>query len=125
MRSVDAWIERAEYDIETARAMLDTGRYLYVLFCCQQAIEKALKAIIAKQTNEMPPRIHALIRLAELSGVELTEKQELLFRGLTTYYVQSRYPQTIASLALNVSKEDSRATLSDTEEIIQWLRSMI
>jgi HEPN domain-containing protein len=40
------WTEQARYDLDTARAMFDSGRYLYVLFCCQQAVEKALKAII-------------------------------------------------------------------------------
>lgn len=38
------WIERAEYDLETAKAMQQTGRYLYVGFMCQQTVEKALKA---------------------------------------------------------------------------------
>lgn len=40
--------EQAEYDLETARAMLDAGRFLYILFCCQQAIAKALKALIIR-----------------------------------------------------------------------------
>jgi HEPN domain-containing protein len=34
------WIALAEYDFETAKAMLDSGRYLYVAFTCQQVIEK-------------------------------------------------------------------------------------
>ncbi|HNT28701.1 MAG TPA: HEPN domain-containing protein, partial [bacterium] len=37
------WFEIAEYDLETARAMLKTKRYLYVGFMCHQTIEKALK----------------------------------------------------------------------------------
>jgi len=45
---VSHWVERAEYDLETARSMLDTGRYLYVGYMCQQAVEKALKGIIAQ-----------------------------------------------------------------------------
>ena len=34
------WEDIAEYDFETANAMLNSGRYLYVVFMCQQAIEK-------------------------------------------------------------------------------------
>ena len=41
------WIELADYDIATAKAMLQTGRYLYVGFMGQQTIEKALKGIIS------------------------------------------------------------------------------
>ena len=38
--AAEKWAAQSLYDIETAKAMLDTGRYLYVLFCCQQAVEK-------------------------------------------------------------------------------------
>lgn len=40
------WNDLARYDLETARAMMTSGRYLYVLFCCQQAAEKAVKGIV-------------------------------------------------------------------------------
>jgi HEPN domain-containing protein len=36
------WDDMAEYDLETARAMQSTGRYLYVGFMCHQAVEKKL-----------------------------------------------------------------------------------
>lgn len=62
------WVERAEYDLETAKAMLDTARYLYVAYMCQQAVEKLLKTLIAQQNKENLP-IHNLNRLAELAGI--------------------------------------------------------
>ena len=36
----DYWEDIAEYDLVTAEAMLFSGRYLYVVFMCQQAVEK-------------------------------------------------------------------------------------
>ena len=44
MDKVQYWIDIAEYDMETASAMLQTGRYLYVGFMCHQTMEKILKA---------------------------------------------------------------------------------
>lgn len=44
--TVRQWVNRSKYDLETARAMQAGGRYFYVVFCCQQAVEKALKAVI-------------------------------------------------------------------------------
>jgi HEPN domain-containing protein len=38
------WAEIADYDLDTAEAMLATKRYLYVGFMCHQTIEKLLKA---------------------------------------------------------------------------------
>ena len=61
-------VERAEYDLGTAKAMLDTARHLYVAYMCQQAVEKLLKAIIAQQNKENLP-IHNLNRLAEIARV--------------------------------------------------------
>jgi HEPN domain-containing protein len=34
------WVDIARYDLDTADAMFKTGRWLYVAFMCQQAIEK-------------------------------------------------------------------------------------
>jgi HEPN domain-containing protein len=37
---VTYWTEIADYDLETAKAMLASKRYLYVGFMCHQTIEK-------------------------------------------------------------------------------------
>lgn len=54
---VKRWLDIAAYDKVTAEAMYKSGRYLYVLFMCQQAVEKTLKGIIAynylKRTKEL------------------------------------------------------------------------
>jgi HEPN domain-containing protein len=61
----------AEYDLETARAMLESRRYLYVGFMCHQTVEKALKVIISRdcQKDEIPPKIHHLLKLADRAGL--------------------------------------------------------
>jgi hypothetical protein len=63
---IEYWIDLADYDIETAKAMLKSKRFLYVGLMCHQAIEKALKAIIVRdcQIDEIPPKIHDLSKLA-------------------------------------------------------------
>lgn len=66
--TVKIWMDRVEYDFETAQAMYKAGRYLYVVFMCQQAVEKTLKAILAFQGKEIKP-IHHLSKLAELAGI--------------------------------------------------------
>lgn len=66
-RTVQKWVEQARYDLETARAMLASERYLYVLFYCQQAVEKALKALIVERTGEFPPA-HSQLAPAGGSG---------------------------------------------------------
>ena len=119
------WVERAVYDLDTARAMLESKRYLYVLFCCQQAVEKMLKAIIAKQSQELPPRLHQLVRLAERAQVPLNEEQADFLRELSTHYIQSRYPEEIEDISSQVSVQHAQQVVKRTEEVVRWLRSML
>lgn len=47
------WVQIAKYDLETAKAMMNSSRFLYVLFTCQQAVEKMLKALIVEFTKKL------------------------------------------------------------------------
>ena len=52
------WEDIASYDLGTAEAMFDSGRYLYVVFMCQQAIEKLSKGLYVYYTNLEATRTH-------------------------------------------------------------------
>ena len=86
---VEHWIERSNYDLDTANVMLDTGRYLYVAYMCQQTIEKILKAIIAHHGRENFP-IHNLNRLAELASIK-TELNSEQFKSMQVPQGDSSY----------------------------------
>lgn len=120
--SVQVWLERVVYDLETARAMLKTGRYLYVVFMCQQAVEKALKAILSLQEKEVKP-IHNLSKLAALAELlsEFDEEQSVFIDDLSAYYLNARYKETISDLSKNIDKQAARAYLHKTKDLIAWL----
>jgi HEPN domain-containing protein len=59
------WIDLSDYDMETAHAMFQSKRYLYVGFMCHQTIEKAFKAYFTKLKSETPPYSHSLSFLAK------------------------------------------------------------
>ena len=121
----ERWVEQSDYDLETARAMLASGRFLYVLFCCQQSMEKMLKALISRRTREFPPRVHNLMRLAETAQIELDDDKASFLRELAAYYIQSRYPEEIETAGAQVSRGLADKTLKTTEEMIKWLSSML
>ena len=119
---VSHWVERSEYDLATARAMLDTARYLYVGYMCQQAIEKILKAIIAQQNKENPP-IHNLNRLAEIASIrnELSPEQFAFLAELTPYCIEARYGDYKGSISEIIDKKKASEVFKRTQEIFQWL----
>ncbi|MCD4813186.1 HEPN domain-containing protein [bacterium] len=119
------WQEQANYDLETANSMLESSRYLYVLFCCQQAIEKILKAVIVVKKNEMPPRSHQLIRLAEFAEITLEEDSADFFRELSNYYIHSRYPDTLEIAGELLDRTQTEKVLVKSKEVFQWLKLML
>jgi HEPN domain-containing protein len=123
--AAEKWAAQSLYDIETAKAMLDAGRYLYVLFCCQQAVEKMLKALIAKRTRELPPRLHNLMRLAEVASLTIPEDTAHLFRRLTDFYIASRYPEELEAATWNVDSSQVQQTYVATEEVLRWLSAVL
>ncbi len=119
------WAERARYDLDTADAMFKAGRYLYVLFCCQQAVEKALKAVVVRRTGELPPRIHNLPRLAEVAGLESSHEQARFLGELSAYYFQSRYPEEMRAAGSAITRELAQEVLGKTEQTIKWVLSTL
>jgi HEPN domain-containing protein len=49
------WLDIAQYDLETANAMFDSGRWLYVVFMCQQALEKLAKGLYVLYIDDNIP----------------------------------------------------------------------
>jgi HEPN domain-containing protein len=123
---VSHWLERSRYDLDTAKAMLDAGRYLYVAYMCQQAVEKLLKAIIAYHGKENLP-IHNLNRLAELAELrgELADEQIDLLAELTAYNVEARYGDYKESLSEIIDIDKAKILFDKTQELFRWLCAKI
>jgi len=123
---VEHWIERSQYDLNTAKAMFDTGRYLYVAYMCQQTVEKILKAIIAQQGKENFP-IHNLNRLAEISAIsnELSSDQFNFLAELTPYHIEARYGDYKENLSEIIDAQKAQQVYKKTLEIHNWLYQKI
>lgn len=116
------WLERVSYDMETAKAMLRTGRLIYAIFMCQQAIEKCFKAALSFKDLEIVP-IHNLRRLAELSGVieELDESKLMKLDFLSSYYINARYKEDLYQLSRGITDKTAQDFIDFSEGIVSWL----
>jgi len=54
---VKEWQTQSDYDFNTAKAMFESGRYIYSVFMCHLSIEKALKGLFAELTESLPPNV--------------------------------------------------------------------
>lgn len=123
-QDVKYWVDLSKYDIDTAKAMLESGRYLYVLFTCQQSIEKMLKALIVKNTKSFPPKIHDLVKLINIAKIDIEIEQKEFLAKLNYYYLETRYPRELSEISKQIKKNTAANFYNNTKKILKWLKSI-
>ncbi len=123
MSKADYWIDLAKYDLDTAKAMNDSKRYLYVGFMSHQVAEKALKAYYVKCMDNNPPYTHNLTLLAEKSGIydEMTDEQKDFMDFLEPLNIEARYPTTKEKLLAILNDEKCKELIKKTEGMLEWV----
>ena len=121
------WLDLCEYDLDTAKAMLETKRYLYVGFMCHQVVEKALKAYFSAVQSNEPPKIHSLIRLAQISGLnkQMSEDQLDTLSDFMPLNIEARYPSDKKRLIKSLNEKKCESIITKTEEIYQWIQRQL
>ena len=124
----ELWLEKAERDLDAAVAMFDTGRWFYVVFMCQQAVEKLVKGLYVQYVDDNVPRTHnigLLINRFEANlSVKVEEKHYRLFETLSKYYLADRYPDYISIVGEQINREYAEDILKNTKEVFQWLLTL-
>ena len=118
------WLRRAKSNLARARCGKIKDEILYEDLCfdCQQAVEKAIKALLISIDKEFPP-IHSIARLLEIvSETEIkipAEIQEAI--DLTDYAVNTRYPGEREA----VTKEEYDEAIAISEAVYRWVSGII
>jgi HEPN domain-containing protein len=122
------WLDIAQYDLDTAEAMFASGRWLYVVFMCQQAIEKLCKGLYLLFIDDNIPMIHDINSLVtklegKLSSV-INDDKRLLFAKLSAFYLNNRYPKYKERLSVSINREEAQNILEQTREAFKWLQTL-
>ncbi len=120
--SEQEWYRISEHDLATAEAMLRTGRYAYVAFMCQQAIEKLLKAIYVQQAEELPPRTHNLLYLLDELTLDLAEEDREFLARLRECYIEARYPGQQLDFFREMTEERARSIYRNSQELWECVK---
>ncbi len=118
IKSSQEWLRQAEYDIETAGAMLDSRRYIYCVFMCHLSIEKALKALYAKKLGKNPSKTHNLVYLAQSIHLDLPEQIKEFLEMLDDVSVPTRYPEELEKLIKEYTENKTKDILDKSREIM-------
>ena len=110
------------YDLATAQQMLKTGRYVYVVFMCHMAIEKALKAVISQRINKLPPKTHDLIYLLDAGKIELLAELIDFIGIINNASIVTRYPEDLSQLVSSYPKNVAKRYFDKTLEVIKCIK---
>ena len=88
--------------------------------------EKTLKALfVDRNDNNMPPKTHNLVKLAQLSQVEVDREQRNLLDKVTDFNIQTRYPDYKLDFYNRCTKEYAGEYFRKIKELYAWLKSLI
>jgi HEPN domain-containing protein len=122
------WLEVAQYDLQTAEAMLTTGRWLYVAFMCQQSVEKLVKGLYILYLDDNVPRTHSIETIAERFRdklpSEIPQNYLDLFVTLSSCYFNNRYPEYKDKWSSQIKEPEAKALFSQTQEVFAWLLTL-
>lgn len=122
---VKYWKEASEHDIETATSLFRTGKYDYCLFLCHLAVEKMLKAVVARHDKNHPPFTHNLLYLAGKAELELSKVQIELLDTINQFNMEVRYPEDLRAFYKKVNKLYAQRYLKEGKEIWKWLQNQL
>jgi len=123
---IQFWIDSADSDLDTAEALFAAEKYDWSLFLGHLVLEKALKAHYVKDNeNQMPPRIHNLVKLAEKTQITVTEELKEFFDRVTDFNSEVRYPGYKREFQKKCTKEFCGKEFTKIQESYKWLKSLI
>jgi len=102
--------------------MLQTGRYIYVIFMCHLAIEKLLKAIIQEITGKLPHKTHDLVYLLQVTKINFPEHLLEFIGKISNISIVTRYPEDLSKIVSAYPEQVAKEYLNSTYEVIAWLK---
>lgn len=120
------WRASAQHDLETAAAIYKSKRYDWCLFVGHLALEKVLKALfVDRNDNNIPPKTHNLVKLAELANINLDDEQKFFLDKISDFNIQTRYPDYAQEFYQRYDKKFAKEHLSKIKEFYTWFNSQL
>lgn len=118
-KQIEYWKSGADSDLETAEILIQNKKFVQGLFFCHLCIEKITKAILVKETNQIPPKSHDIFYLANKAQIDLPDEKQKIVQILMKYQLEGRYPEYYPKPP---SLELTMKYLKETQNLLKWLK---
>jgi HEPN domain-containing protein len=121
-KQIDYWRNGAGEDWEVGIGLVVQGKTRHGLFFVHLALEKRLKAHVCQATQEVAPRIHSLLRLAELSALVFPAERLDFLSRFDQYNIAGCYPGTLEPLP---SQDELARDTQMARAVFEWLMARL
>lgn len=123
---IQFWLDSAAHDLEAAKSLFTAGKYDWCLFIGHLVLEKAIKAFYVKDNkNQLPPKIHNLLKLAEKTTIPLDEEKKLFLDEVNDFNLEVRYPEYKQEFYKICTKEFTEGYFEKIKEYYEWIKSLL
>lgn len=125
-KHIDYRLQSADHDLETAEALFAAEKYDWCLFIGHLVLEKGFKAIYVRDNqNQLPPRTHNLLKLAESSTLVLSEEQVLFLNEVNDFNLEVRYPDYRHEFYRQCTRAFAKEYFARIKEQYGWIKSQL
>ena len=117
-KQVQYWLIGAQEDWSVARICLENGKARHALFFAHLTLEKVLKAHVCLSTQAVPPRIHNLRRLYDVSSLPQNKKFDSTLAEINQFNIEGRYPEI---MPLEPDIEATGLLIQQVGKLYEWL----
>lgn len=124
-KEVLEWLEKVSMDENTAHVIFEAHAYPKkfdaLCFHCQQAAEKALKAVIVSKKIEVE-KTHDLRRLFSILSAffSIPDNVQNAGKSLTMYSILPRYPHE-----WEIDERIAKKAMTDMDVVVTWVKSLL
>lgn len=91
-KQIEYWTTSAQHDLSVAETLFQNGKYDWCLFLAHLVLEKTFKALYVQNIGQLAPRIHDLVRIADMAKIDLEEETLEFLDAVNTFNISTRYP---------------------------------
>jgi HEPN domain-containing protein len=122
------WLEEAKWDLENANILFKNDRFNTVVFHCQQAAKKAVKALLYhNKINGWGHSIHSLLEKYKDIKNKNFDDIERLALSLDKHYITTRYPDALPNIAPHkaYNRQEAELAINQAKDIIDFVNKEI
>ncbi len=119
-KQCDYWRKGADNALAAAELLIQNGRFDFGLFLLHLSLEKLLKAIVTRETQDVPPKTHNLLFLVEKAKLSPPGNLLAVLSEFREYCMAGRYPDAEPA---NVDQAMAQRELARAREVSTWLQN--